>query len=103
MSLRDLKKQQTRSAILAEANARFSAKGFENTTVEELCDAVGISKRTFFRYFGSKEDLVFPNHEERLTRFLLFLESAPIEASPFDTLRGAARAFAVEYNHHRER
>jgi AcrR family transcriptional regulator len=103
VGLRERKKQQTRAAILREADARFASKGFEATTVDELCEAVEISKRTFFRYFGSKEDLVFPNHEERLARFLAFLEQAPPELSAFDTLRGASRAFAAEYTRHRER
>ena len=103
MGLRERKKQQTRAAILKEADARFASKGFEATTVDELCEAVEISKRTFFRYFASKEDLVFPNHEERLARFLGFLEQAPATLTPFDTLRGASRAFAAEYTHHRER
>ena len=103
MSLREKKKQQTRAAILREADARFAEKGFEATTIDELCDAVEISKRTFFRYFESKEDLVFPNHQERLARFLAFLESAPSELSAFDTLRAASRAFALEYTTHRER
>ena len=103
MGLRERKKQQTRTAILNEADSRFASKGFEATTVDELCEAVEISKRTFFRYFASKEDLVFPNHEERLARFLSFLEQAPPALSAFDTLRGASRAFATEYTHHRER
>jgi AcrR family transcriptional regulator len=103
VGLRERKKQLTRTAILKEADARFASKGFDATTVDELCEAVDVSKRTFFRYFGSKEDLVFPNHEERLARFLQFLEHAPPELSAFDALRAASRAFAVEYTHHRER
>jgi len=103
VGLREQKKLQTRAALLTEANARFAAQGFEATTIDELCDAVGISKRTFFRYFPGKEDLVFPNHEERLARFLEFLDLAPAGERAFDTLRRATQVFAYDYMSHRDR
>ena len=56
-----------------------------------------ISRRTFFRYFPSKEALVFPHRTDRLRRFLDFLQSAPEDESPFDTLRRAGRYFGAEY------
>lgn len=101
MNLREKKKRQTRSALLSEAHQLFAAQGYEATTIEEICDAAGISKRTFFRYFPSKEDLVFPNHEERLARFLAFLERAPDDLPAFDTLRLATEIFARDYMENR--
>lgn len=101
MKLREQKKRQTRSALLSEASLLFARKGYEATTIEEICDAAGVSKRTFFRYFPSKEDLVFPNHEERLTRFLEFLRQAPSDMPAFDTLRLATAVFAQQYNDNR--
>jgi len=101
-SLRQRKKKATRAALVAAANQFFHDKGFDATTIDELCDAVEISRRTFFRYFPSKEELVFPHRAERLQRFLSFLEAAPDDESPFDTLRRATKVFAVEYMENRE-
>lgn len=101
-SLRQRKKRATRAALVAAANQSFHEKGFEATTIEELCEEVEISKRTFFRYFPSKEELVFPHRAERLSRFLNFLEAAPDDESPFDTLRRATQVFAADYMKNRE-
>lgn len=43
-------------------------KGYNATSVDDLADAIGISRSTFFRKFGSKEDMVFAGHERILTR-----------------------------------
>ncbi len=101
-SLRQRKKRATRSALLALANQLFHEKGFEATTIDELCAAVPISRRTFFRYFPSKEALVFPHREGRLERFLGFLLSAPDDEGPFDVLRRATNVLAAEYNANRD-
>lgn len=101
-SLREQKKAETRAAVLRVAHDAFRSKGFEATTLEEICAGARISKRTFFRYFTDKEALVFPNREERLKRFEGFLEGAPDGANPFDTLRSATKLFGSEYMEHRK-
>lgn len=53
------KQQRVRAQILAAGLELFARKGFEATTVAEIADAAGISRRTFFRYFETKEDVVF--------------------------------------------
>src|SRR5579875_2587631 len=55
---RERKKRQTRDALLHAALGLFEAKGYEQTAIHEITDAVDVSERTFFRYFASKEDLV---------------------------------------------
>ena len=53
--LRARKKQQVRDAILDVCGRLFRARGFDETTVDEVVEAVGISRQTFFNYFPGKE------------------------------------------------
>lgn len=63
-SLRDARRDETTRALVRAARRRTAASGLSGFTVEELCADVGVSRRTFFNYFASKEDAVlsFPLH-----------------------------------------
>jgi AcrR family transcriptional regulator len=100
--LRARKKDATRRALLAAAHRRFHKAGFEKTTIDEVAQDVGISRRTFFRYFADKESLAFPHRHERLQRFVELLGSAPADETPFASLRRIARIFAKEYMQNRD-
>jgi len=68
---------------MAAAIEVFTRQGYDATTVDDLADAVELSRSTFFRRFGSKEDVVFADHELLLGRVEAFLESSslpPLEA-----------------------
>lgn len=56
---REIHKSKTRASLLAAARARFTEQGYDATTVREIAAAAGVTERTFFRYFASKEDLVY--------------------------------------------
>jgi AcrR family transcriptional regulator len=101
-SLRTQKKEATRRALLEAANRRFHAEGFDATTIEDVCQDVGVGRRTFFRYFADKESLAFPHRDERLARFVELLGNAPSHESPIRSLRRIAHLFAKEYQLHRE-
>lgn len=63
--LRELKKARTRDAIADVAVDLFSARGFDDVTVDEVAQAAQVSKKTVFNYFPTKEDLVFHRAEIR--------------------------------------
>ncbi|MBB3086973.1 mycofactocin system transcriptional regulator [Geodermatophilus sabuli] len=63
----------TRARIEQAALELFARTGFEQVTTDEIADAAGISRRTFFRYFATKADAVwgdFASHVERLEQLL---------------------------------
>jgi AcrR family transcriptional regulator len=58
-SLRERRRYRTRRAIQAQALRLFAAKGFQATTIEDIAAAAEMAPRTFFRYFPTKEEVVF--------------------------------------------
>ena len=61
--LRDRKRARTRERIIAEGLELFLTVGFDATTVADIAAAAEVSPATVFRYFGTKEALLFANHE----------------------------------------
>ena len=55
-----------RHAVVSAALDLFASQGFEATSVEQIAQAAGISRSTFFRQFGGKDDVVFADHEQLL-------------------------------------
>jgi AcrR family transcriptional regulator len=56
----------TRARIAASAFELFAAQGYDGTTVDAIAERAGIARRTFFRYFRSKDDVIFPDHDTLL-------------------------------------
>ncbi len=63
-----------RTAVVAAAIDLFAQQGFDATTVEQIARAAGVSRSTFFRQFGGKDDVVFADHELLLEQLRSFLE-----------------------------
>lgn len=57
-----------RTLVVAESIRLFGENGYESTTVEQIAAAAGISRRTFFRQFRAKEDVIFADHESLLAQ-----------------------------------
>jgi AcrR family transcriptional regulator len=90
--LRERKKRQTREAIGAAAMRLFGERGFDAVTVDEVAEAAGVSKKTVFNYFPSKEDLVFRAGEERRAALIAAILERPPGTSlvlPFRRLTAA--------------
>jgi AcrR family transcriptional regulator len=100
--LRERNTRERRDALVEAAYALFAEKGYAATTMDDVAARAGLSRRTAFRYFASKEDLVFPAHEERLASLVALL--APVEDErPFATVRRACLALARHYQDDRAR
>ncbi len=65
MGLRESKKLQTRQLIANAAMGMFVKRGFDHVTVAEVAAAAGVSEKTVFNYFPTKEDLFFDEVDER--------------------------------------
>lgn len=94
MGRRERKKQATREALIDAAFRLFDERGFEATTVEEISDAVDVSSRTFFRYFGSKEDVVLTLQAEMQVAVIAALRARPPAEPVMTALRAAAMIIA---------
>jgi AcrR family transcriptional regulator len=95
--LRERKKARTREALQEAALDLFTRRGFDGTTVEEIADACEVSPRTFFRYFPTKEDVLFADSDARRDRLLAVLADQPPARPTFAALEAAMRALARDY------
>ncbi|MFJ8044246.1 TetR family transcriptional regulator [Kitasatospora sp. NPDC096147] len=77
---------QMRQDLATAAMDLFSSQGYEETTVDQIAAAAGVARRTFFRYFRSKEEAIFPDHDDTLVRVADLLASAEAEEHPLDVV-----------------
>jgi AcrR family transcriptional regulator len=89
-------RERTRRAVRAEVTMLgqelIAARGYEQTTIDDIVAAVGMSKRTFFRYFASKEDLVLSKYEFFGDQFAEAFAARPRDEPLWESFR---RAFDI--------
>src|SRR5439155_14085043 len=89
-------RERTRAAMRAEVSEvafrLFAKQGFANTTVDQIAAEAGLSRTTFFRYFGTKEEVVLGKFGELGQEIAAALAARPKDERPWDSLR---RAFDV--------
>jgi len=94
-SLRDRKKERTRRALVEAATELFATRGYDATTVADIAAAADVGARTFFSYFSSKEELLFPASDARVRAAVDAIASRARGESPADVLlRGLSEAAA---------
>jgi AcrR family transcriptional regulator len=84
--LRSRKQKLVHDAILDAALALFQDKGFDETTVEDIAQAAGVSKRSFFRYYAAKDDLLAKSVIEYGHVLADAIRSAPKGASDVEVI-----------------
>ena len=94
------KNHDRRYTIAAAAIQLYRDRGYDVVTVEDIAAQAGISVRTFFRYFPTKEQAAFPDHEERVERFRAALQARTGTASPIDAVIEVSVVSANEYFEH---
>ncbi|WP_043624569.1 TetR/AcrR family transcriptional regulator [Nonomuraea candida] len=94
--LRERKKQRTRQALIDAALRLFGDRGFGGVTLDELCEEVEVSKRTFFRYFEGKEDVAMAPLHDMWRAFLVELETIPADGRPLLELMETALLTALD-------
>ena len=95
--LRSRKQELVRNAILDAAITLFEKKGFDQTDVAEIAEAAGISKRSFFRYFATKDDLLARSIMEYGAVLISAIRSAPRESTDLEVIHQTLLA-GVRYN-----
>jgi AcrR family transcriptional regulator len=88
-----LRRRSTHEALRRAALKSFSRKGFANVTVTELAAEAGVTERTFFRHFPTKEAVLFQDYETQLEWLAEALAQRPASESLFDAVLASVAAF----------
>jgi len=98
-SLRERKKESTKRAFIEAAEGLFLLRGFDKVSVEDIVDKTGVSRSTFFRYFKTKEAIVFRNHRPRVAIFKEMLSKAKSDDGKINTaIKNALVNFSRYYD-----
>ena len=79
----------TRRDVARAALDLFARQGYDETSIDEIAAAVGVSRRTFFRYYDSKPEVVWGEFDAELVRLRSRLDEAPHDQPMMDVLRRA--------------
>ena len=85
--LRERKKHATREALVRAGLELFVERGYDETTLAEIADAAGVSTRTIFAYFPSKEDILFSTIERTSGALTRALQQRPAGVDALTALR----------------
>jgi AcrR family transcriptional regulator len=87
------RRERTRTALREAALARFVRDGFDATCIPDIAADAGVTTRTFYRYFASKDEVLFADYEDRLDWFRRALSVRPRKEPLVDSVRAAVDSF----------
>jgi AcrR family transcriptional regulator len=85
--IRERTRRLAQTELTSVAQDLFVAQGYDGTTVDQIAAAAGMSKRTFFRYFPSKDDLVIGKYDLFADRMAEALDDRPADEPVWESLR----------------
>jgi AcrR family transcriptional regulator len=95
--LRERKKLETRLALARAAMRLFEERGYAETTVDDIAAAANVSRRTFFRYFASKDEVLIVDPHGKLAALHVALADGPPDEPTIAALRRGVVALASAY------
>jgi len=94
--IQDVQRRAAQQEIETVALALFLERGYAETTVDDVAAAAGVSRRTVFRYFETKEDLVLASMQEAGGRLAQAIRDLPASVTAWDAITQTLLAFADE-------
>src|SRR5690625_7544463 len=97
LGLRERKKRATRAALQLTALQLVADRGLDHVTVEDITEEVGVSPRTFFNYFATKEEAIIGTDPDLLPALTEALRARPAEESHLTSMRVAHLTLPTRY------
>ncbi|MCY6413022.1 TetR family transcriptional regulator [Acinetobacter sp. VNH17] len=97
-NLREQQKAAIRKDLIIKGVELFLKQGFVNTTVDQIVEPLGIAKRTFFRYFSTKEDLLFAWQIEKVPELVQELNNRPSDETPYTAVCNTLASLLTRYD-----
>jgi AcrR family transcriptional regulator len=92
-NLHKVRRTRTHEALRQVALRRFASEGFANVTVQQLAQEAGVTERTFFRHFPTKEAVLFQDYDTQVEWLAEALARRPRSESVFDAVRASLESF----------
>ena len=96
VGLRERNKLRRREQITEAALRLFAERGFDGVTIDEIADAADVSRRTFFRYFARKEDVILAWKQQMADELRAALAERPEREPPLDAVHRALATRAAQ-------
>ena len=97
-SRRQAHKLRTERALQQAALDLFAEQGYDTTTTDEIAERAGVSPRTFFRYFSTKESVLFAGEYGWFQSFTTQFLAQPADLSDLEAMRATLHALAPDLN-----
>jgi AcrR family transcriptional regulator len=96
--VREKKRRETRQRIVDAGLKLFGSNGYEATTIDAIAAAAGISRRTFFHYFKSKDEILISMQAGLGEQLSAAISAQPVERRPLPALRDAMLGLVAPYS-----